>query len=120
MKERPKTAAMFLQWLLPRQESLAKLVQADLRSRALTSQAAKAASETLASRLDCISRHVDYILLKKGLFLYYNCMEHPHIASISSFEALVAKACEIILTTRVDDHFLEMVGVTRVKACDIA
>jgi hypothetical protein len=114
MEERPETAAMFLEWLLPKQETLTKLVKADLQTRCLTSQAAATALETLGSRTDCLSRHVDYVLVKKGLFLFYNCKAHPHIASMSSFEDLIGDAAANILSTRVDDEFLQIVKVADV------
>lgn len=111
IEERPECVAEFLAWLLPKQSQLAQLVAADLATRSVSAQSAVVARATLSSREECLRRHVDFVLLKKGLFLLYNCKAHPHIAATSTFQALIDKAASIILSTAIDDSFLELMQV---------
>lgn len=71
MDERPEATVEFMEWLLPRQFTLRQLVDADLRSRFLDGTEARDGQATLQSRRECIYRHVDYIMMKKAMFLFY-------------------------------------------------
>jgi hypothetical protein len=113
LDDRPETNCFCLEWLLPRQDVLAKLVVHDLSRRNLTMPQAQQALASLTDRMDCVLRHIDLVLIKKGLYLYYLSKDcHTIIDGDRSYEDVLKKALEILTNKFVDDHVLEVLGLT--------
>ncbi len=111
--DRPETNAEFLEWLVKRQQVLAKLVARDLSQRNLSMPQAHQALASLSDAMDCVLRHIDLVLIKKGLYLFYLSKSCHTLFDLNhDFEEAVTKAKTIILNKFVDDRFLELVGVS--------
>ena len=113
LEDRPETNAEFLEWLVPRQDVLAKLVAHDLSRRNLTMPQAQQALASLTDRMECVLRHIDLVLIKKGLYLFYlskSC--HTVIDGDRCFEDVLTKAKDILTNKFVDDHVLEVIGLS--------
>ena len=109
MDERPETFARAMEWLLPREHTLRRLVIADNQSRDLRAQASIKALSTLRSTRDRLFRRVAYVLVKKALFLFYMIEEKKYIATNTSFSALIDRAAGIIASTDFEVHPLQLV-----------
>ena len=104
MDERPETFACALEWLLPREHILRRLVIADFQTRDLKAQASVRAQSTLRSPKDRFFRRIAYVLVKKALFLFYLIEKKKYIASNTSFSELIDRAASIIASTDCDQH----------------
>ena len=116
--ERPECVAIFLKWLLPKQESLTPLVELDLQLRRLELVQAPIALDTLKSEHDSILRHVAYVLIEKGLYLFYFIKTDKYIIQSTDLTELVAKASDMITSLRLTDKVLDIVGVSRQEAAN--
>ena len=79
IEERPECVATFLAWLLPKEPILAQCMEVDMQQRNLNAKATKAAFATLRNRTHRVLRHVDLVMLKKSLFLFYKIKKYPYI-----------------------------------------
>ena len=113
MEDRPECTAMFLEWLLPKQQTLATLINKDLSQRDLIKKSSKIAQRSLNSRQESILRYIDYVLLKKSLFLFYYIKDKLRIAEHTTFGALIERAMNIITSASIDDRILSLLRVTR-------
>ena len=109
-------AGIFLKLLIPQQDSLTKLVRADLRERNLSSQQAKTALATLESGLDRALRVVANVLVSKGLYLFWWIIKHKYIAGSKEFRSLMQEASDVITSLGVDDSILELAGISQEEA----
>jgi len=118
LDERPETALHFIEWLLPRQDTLRKLVAHDLEQRSLTMMQATVARATLTSRTDCVLRHIARVIISKCLYLFYYAKSKEHIAAHDDFTDLIERASDIITSLRLDDATLALLGYTRQELID--
>ena len=109
LDERPETTALFLEWLVPRQQQVSALVVADQNLRRLISKHALLAVESLSSTEDCVYRHIDRIMLQKGLYLFHRIKGKPYIAATVDFSDLMNRASSIILSTELDDATCKLI-----------
>ena len=113
LDEWPETVVQFLEWLLPKERVLAKLAAEDCELQDLRSAASQIGPRSLASRRDCVLRHIDYILLKRGLFSFYSTLVNLYIAARTELQSLVDRASKLILSTACDDKTLELLQVAQ-------
>ena len=114
MDERPECHADFLGWLIPRWDDLSRLSCRDQEIRNLQGETNRKAIAALASPDGPAYRRVEFILLKKSLYLfYYSKKKHNITESGTSFKALVEHATNILTSDRVDEHVRELLGITR-------
>ena len=79
IEDRPECTAQFLKWLCPKQRVLLQCIQVDLQQRNLKIKQAARALETLADRKQCVLRHIDAVLVHKGLYLFHATQKMPYI-----------------------------------------
>ena len=77
--------AFFLRWLVPRHEKLHALVARDLEQRQLDPARSGVAVATLANRDHLLRRHIDLVMVSKGLYLWYAAQKEPYIMMQSAF-----------------------------------
>ena len=116
---RPDCYLQFTKWLLPRQAILARLVAKDLETRDLKMKQAKVALASLSSRMDCVLRHIDVVLFKRGLFLHLWANAHKRIVHETSFASLMERAHHMITNIAVDFQYLDMADLTWRELYDI-
>ena len=111
--ERPETTARLLEWLLPREMVLRRLVVKDHEQRNLHDRTFIAALETLKSDRERVLRRIAYVLLKKSLFLFYYIESKKSIVDTGDvFTELVQRASDIISSLRADERTLTLLGIT--------
>ena len=110
---RPESTIHWYEWLVPRQDMLRKLVDADLKSRNLQGDDGARGLRTLQSRQSNIFRHIDIVMMKKSMFQFYYCKGKLNVASYMSFNDFMTRTINHITNTRVTDDFLEMIGLAR-------
>ena len=101
--ERPEATVLWYEWLIPKQNVLAKLIACDLRSRNLQGTDGARGLKTLQTTRDCLCRSIDLVLMKKSMFLFYYVKKKLYIAENTSFDALVKRAVDQLTSTRVTD-----------------
>ena len=103
LEDRPETASEFLKWL----------VAHDVDQRSLRSPSSRTAVETLGQRDDFLKRRLCQVVIEKGLFMYYYCKEHTHIAFKTTFADLIGRASTIVTSLAADDDFFRSFYLTR-------
>ena len=83
-----------------------------MNARHLKNQSAQLALLTLRNKDHCIKRHLDFVMLKKALYLFFFIQSKKRVAVHTTFDDLRAKASHIITSTRLDTHTLAMLGLT--------
>ena len=111
--ERPEATLDYNLWLVERQDVLTPLVAHDLASRSLEGTWGKDGLETLESLRDNICRRIDIVLMKKSLFLFYWTKGINYISEQYAFADLVTRTVDQLLSTRLTDDVLEVLGLTR-------
>ena len=116
---RPECYWVFTKWLVPKQTLLAKMVAKDLETRDLKMKQAPVALASLTSRMECVLRHIDVVLLKRSLFLHHWTNAHKHIIHTTDFASLMDKAYKMITSVAVDSQYLELADLTWVELHDV-
>jgi hypothetical protein len=111
--DRPETDADWLDWLLPKQSVLVPLIEADLASRKLKGDDGQQGLSTLKDKRACMLRHIDLVMMKKSMFMYYWTKKHNHVAACTQFASLVDKTVDAITSTRVTQDVLDALHLSR-------
>ena len=112
VEDRPESDYEFLRWLMPRQQSLARLINIDTAQRNLTGSWTRTSRETLNNAKHCILRLVDVVLLRKGLFGYFWTRKHKRLAGNLGFDEFVGCAIHVITSTKLDRYVLGALGLS--------
>ena len=120
IEDRPETAYLFLRWLLPRHEKLHTLVARDLEQRQLDPARSGVAVATLANRDHLLRRHIDLVMVSKGLYLWYAAQKEPYIMMQSAFSDVLKKARDVITSKAVDNYVLSTLDCSEETADRLA
>lgn len=120
IEDRPETAYLFLRWLLPRHEKLLTLAARDFEQRQLDPATSGAVLATLGDRGHYLRRHVDMIMLSKGLYLWYATQKQPFLLLQGDFAGVLEKAHNVITSKAIDKYVLESLGCSEEKADRLA
>ena len=116
--DRPATTCDFLQWLHPRQETLAKLAVIDVHQRHLQSNHSRIAVTSLRNTIHCIQRRMTAVLLNKALFMFHWTEGKQHVALHTNLSDLFQRAAAIISDCRIDRYVLKQLCKTRPADAD--
>ena len=61
-------------------DTLAKLSAIDAATRVLANKSARIARATLQDRRECIKRHIDRVMMRKALYLFWFSLKKKNIA----------------------------------------
>jgi len=111
LEGRPETNFLFLQWLLPRQALLAKIVPRDVQQRELTGRAAQVSARTLSSPLANFLRWIDVVMIQKGRFLFHLNKTLHCIVREYTYDGLMEKASHIIMSLEANKHVLDALNI---------
>ena len=92
----------------------------DLTQRQLDLPAAALALNSLQDRGHFLRRHVDVIMLSKGLFLWYQAQKTPFLCTVGTFEEVIEKATRVLTSKGIDKYALKTFGCTQEEADALA
>ena len=113
IEDRPESFAVFLEWLIKREDVLVLCVGHDVAARNLRMADATTALQALQSRQSCYLRSIASILMAKSMFLHHWTSKWNYVAAHESFSDLVKRAADIVTDLSVDDTVLKHLGITR-------
>lgn len=100
-------------WLLPRIEPIRRLARHDQKVRNLQGETNKRAMNTLLDKDEEIYHWIEFVLLKKSLYLYHYSKKHTNLTEHSrTFTGLVGEATQILTSDRLDKHVQEYLHIT--------
>ena len=105
---RPETNLLFLQWLLPRQTLLKRLIPLDVAQRGLKGKAAERSARTIQNDSHNLRRYINLVMLHKGLYLFHKNKDDNCVVLSTTYDDLVQRASNMITSLEPTQHVTDV------------